>query len=53
MQLNQLKVIVTGAARGMGAHFATRLSEAGAQVAAGDVPPSLRCQKASSAITWT
>ncbi|MFZ5472006.1 MAG: SDR family oxidoreductase [Myxococcota bacterium] len=37
MQLNQLKVIVTGAAQGMGAHFATRLAEAGAQVTAGDV----------------
>jgi 3-oxoacyl-[acyl-carrier protein] reductase len=32
-----MKVIVTGAARGMGAHFAQRLLEAGAQVAAGDV----------------
>lgn len=30
-------MIVTGAARGMGAHFATRLHEAGAQVAAADV----------------
>jgi 3-oxoacyl-[acyl-carrier protein] reductase len=37
MNLSDLKVIVTGAARGMGAHFAQRLSEAGAQVAAGDV----------------
>jgi 3-oxoacyl-[acyl-carrier protein] reductase len=37
MRLDQLKVIVTGAARGMGAHFARRLSEAGAAVAAGDV----------------
>ena len=37
MQLNSLKVIVTGAARGMGAHFARRLFEAGASVAAGDV----------------
>ncbi len=37
MQLNQLKIIVTGAARGMGAHFARRLFEAGASVAAGDV----------------
>jgi 3-oxoacyl-[acyl-carrier protein] reductase len=37
MQLKDVKVIVTGAARGMGAHFAQRLSEAGAQVAAGDV----------------
>jgi 3-oxoacyl-[acyl-carrier protein] reductase len=37
MQLSQLRVIVTGAAQGMGAHFARRLAEAGAQVAAGDV----------------
>ena len=37
MQLKDLKIIVTGAAQGMGAHFAQRLAEAGAQVAAGDV----------------
>jgi 3-oxoacyl-[acyl-carrier protein] reductase len=37
MKLSQLKIIVTGAAQGMGAHFARRLAEAGAQVAAGDV----------------
>jgi len=37
MKLDQLKIIVTGGAQGMGAHFATRLHEAGAQVAAGDV----------------
>jgi len=37
MQLSDTKIIVTGAASGLGAHFATRLSEAGAQVAAGDV----------------
>ena len=37
MQLSTLKIIVTGAAQGMGAHFARRLAEAGAQVAAGDV----------------
>jgi len=37
MQLSQMKIIVTGAAQGMGAHFARRLAEAGAQVAAGDV----------------
>jgi 3-oxoacyl-[acyl-carrier protein] reductase len=41
MQLNELKIIVTGAAAGMGAHFARRLAEAGAQVAAGDVNESL------------
>ena len=37
MKLKDLKIIVTGGAQGMGAHFATRLAEAGAQVAAGDV----------------
>ena len=37
MNLSQLKIIVTGAAQGMGAHFARRLAEAGAQLAAGDV----------------
>ena len=37
MQLDEMKIIVTGAASGMGAHFATRLFEQGAQVAAGDV----------------
>ena len=37
MNLSDLKIIVTGGAQGMGAHFATRLHEAGAQVAAGDV----------------
>lgn len=37
MELNQLKIIVTGGAQGMGAHFVRRLVEAGAQVAAGDV----------------
>ena len=37
MQLDTLKIIVTGAARGMGAYFAMKLFEAGAQVAAGDI----------------
>src|SRR5512138_1959669 len=37
MNLSQVKAIVTGAAQGIGAHVATRLAEAGAQVAAGDV----------------
>jgi 3-oxoacyl-[acyl-carrier protein] reductase len=37
MKLSEMKIVVTGAARGMGAHFATRLAEAGAKVAAGDV----------------
>src|SRR5690606_29408352 len=37
MQLSELKIIVTGGAQGMGAHFVRRLAEAGAQVAAGDI----------------
>lgn len=37
MNLADLKVIVTGAASGMGKHFATRLHEAGAAVAVGDL----------------
>jgi 3-oxoacyl-[acyl-carrier protein] reductase len=41
MRLNELKIIVTGGASGMGAHFARRLAEAGAQVAVGDVNDAL------------
>jgi len=37
MKLSDLKIIVSGAAQGMGRHFALRLVEAGAQVAGGDV----------------
>ncbi len=37
MNLDQLKVIVTGGASGLGEHFSIRLFEAGAQVAVGDV----------------
>ena len=37
MRLSDLKIIVTGGAQGMGANFARRLHEAGAQVAAGDI----------------
>ncbi len=37
MRLEDGKLIVTGAAQGLGRHFAMRLAEAGAQVAAGDV----------------
>ncbi|MBI4814647.1 MAG: SDR family oxidoreductase [Deltaproteobacteria bacterium] len=37
MKLDQMKVIVTGGAQGMGRHFSLRLAQAGAQVAAGDV----------------
>jgi 3-oxoacyl-[acyl-carrier protein] reductase len=37
MNLGDLKIIVSGAASGMGRHFALRLTEAGAQVAVADV----------------
>jgi 3-oxoacyl-[acyl-carrier protein] reductase len=37
MELKDVRAIVTGGAQGMGAHFATRLAEAGAKVAVGDV----------------
>ncbi|MGF1510563.1 MAG: SDR family NAD(P)-dependent oxidoreductase [Myxococcota bacterium] len=37
MKLEELKVIVTGGASGMGAYFAQQFAEAGAQVAVGDV----------------
>ncbi len=37
MQLKDFKIIVTGGAQGMGAHFARRLLEGGASVAVGDV----------------
>jgi len=37
MNLKDLKIIVTGAAQGMGAYFCTRLAEAGAKVCGGDV----------------
>jgi 3-oxoacyl-[acyl-carrier protein] reductase len=37
MHLRDVKAIVTGAAQGMGAHFACRLAEAGAQVVAVDM----------------
>ncbi len=37
MNLNELKIIVTGGAQGMGLHFATRLHQAGARVTVGDV----------------
>ena len=44
MQLADLKIIVTGAGNGMGAHFATRLFEAGAQVCAGDIHDAAMAQ---------
>lgn len=37
MRLDESKIIVTGAAQGLGRHFAMRLCEAGAEVAVGDV----------------
>ncbi len=37
MELKNARIIVTGGAQGMGAHFAQRLVEAGAHVAVGDV----------------
>ncbi|MGB8221766.1 MAG: SDR family NAD(P)-dependent oxidoreductase, partial [Polyangiales bacterium] len=37
MELDQLKVIVTGGASGLGEHFAKQLLATGAQVAVGDV----------------
>jgi 3-oxoacyl-[acyl-carrier protein] reductase len=37
MELKDLKIIVTGAARGMGHYFCTQLAAAGAKVCAGDV----------------
>ena len=37
MKLDDLKIMITGGASGMGAHFARRLHEAGARVAVGDV----------------
>jgi 3-oxoacyl-[acyl-carrier protein] reductase len=37
MRLQDLKIIVSGGASGMGRHFAVRLAEGGAQVAIGDV----------------
>ena len=37
MKLEDLKIIISGGAQGMGRHFAHRLAEAGAQVAVGDV----------------
>jgi 3-oxoacyl-[acyl-carrier protein] reductase len=48
MKLSDLKIIITGAAQGMGAHFARRLAEAGAQVAAGDVRDDLLAELSKS-----
>jgi 3-oxoacyl-[acyl-carrier protein] reductase len=37
MKLQDLKIVISGGASGMGRHFAVRLAEGGAQVAIGDV----------------
>ena len=37
MKLDDMKILVTGAASGMGRHFTIKLAEAGARVAAGDL----------------
>lgn len=37
MKLDDLKIIISGGAQGLGRHFAQRLAQAGAQVAIGDV----------------
>ena len=44
MKLDSLKIIVTGGAGGMGAHFAHRLHEAGATVVVGDMNEELLSQ---------
>src|SRR5271170_719332 len=49
MKLSDLKIIVSGAASGMGRHFAVRLVEAGAQVAGGDVNEAGLAETASLA----
>ncbi len=50
MNLQDLKIIVTGAASGMGRHFTLRLAEAGAQVSAWDLDQEgLDALKADSA----
>jgi 3-oxoacyl-[acyl-carrier protein] reductase len=49
MKLSDLKIIVSGAASGMGRHFAVRLAEAGAQVAGGDVNEAGLAETASMA----
>ncbi|HEY1695926.1 MAG TPA: SDR family oxidoreductase [Polyangiaceae bacterium] len=49
MKLEDLKIIVSGGASGMGRHFAIRLAEAGAQVAIGDVNEAGLAETASMA----
>ena len=52
MELSELKVIVTGAAQGMGRHFTQRLAEAGASVAAADVQEHALADLAEAAAAW-
>lgn len=49
MKLEDLKIIVSGGAQGMGRHFAQRLAEAGAQVAVADVNESGLAETADGA----
>ena len=49
MKLEEMKIVVTGAASGMGRYFALALAEGGAKVAACDINPegleSLRAER--------
>jgi 3-oxoacyl-[acyl-carrier protein] reductase len=49
MKLSDMKMVVTGAAGGMGAHFSLRLAQAGARVAACDVDEGGLAKLAESA----
>jgi 3-oxoacyl-[acyl-carrier protein] reductase len=49
MKLSDLRIVISGAASGMGRHFAVRLAEAGAQVAGGDVNEGGLAETASMA----
>jgi 3-oxoacyl-[acyl-carrier protein] reductase len=49
MKLDDLKIVVSGGAQGMGRHFAMRLVEAGASVAVGDVNEGGLAETASMA----
>ena len=49
MQLSEMKIIITGAAQGMGRHFSLRLAEAGALVAAGDIDEGKLAELAEAA----
>ncbi|GAB4199651.1 MAG: SDR family oxidoreductase [Sandaracinaceae bacterium] len=51
MELKDVKAIVTGAASGMGFHFARRIAEAGGKVAAGDVNEAGLAQHGAGVVT--